>query len=190
MLSSRVFAISSLLALVAGCSDSTSPAAKVTGSFSFTYSGTAATGSFSASGSAPTGGTLGATAFAHGYRVATESHFGVVGVVPRSGQTHDFTVLFAPNTGPGTTTIAECQTESTCSGLLIVFGSSNSGDTFTLLCGLDAGSITVTELSNTRAKGTFSGSGECFGPSGTVQSFTVTGGTFDVPVSTDTPVPM
>jgi hypothetical protein len=52
-------------------------------------------------------------------------------------------------------------------------------------CGLGSGTVTITQLTATRVRGTFSGTGMCFRP--TQGSFTVSSGEFDVPRSPDTP---
>jgi hypothetical protein len=51
-------------------------------------------------------------------------------------------------------------------------------------CVLESGTIRITEISNSRAKGTFSGTGSCLGRPGTadLDQFSITGGTFDVKV--------
>jgi hypothetical protein len=54
------------------------------------------------------------------------------------------------------------------------------GATFSSLCRLTAGTVTVTSLSTTRAVGTLSGSGTCTAQSGATSAFTVTNGAFDL----------
>ena len=51
-------------------------------------------------------------------------------------------------------------------------------------CALETGTIRITEIGNSRAKGTFSGTGSCLGRPGTadLEQFSITGGTFDVKV--------
>jgi hypothetical protein len=56
-----------------------------------------------------------------------------------------------------------------------------NGDTGDFFCALTSGTIVLTEVSSSRAKGTFSGSGSCVaGGGGASSAFSVSNGTFDV----------
>lgn len=163
------------------CSDSAGPSTR--GSMVFTYTG-AGGGTFSASGDAPSFAApppTGAT-WAVGFVEAGEIH--VAGSVPRSGGMVDLAILRIERTTPGSATIdASCNIDgsTSCTGMELLRNFNGNGDTGDFFCGLTSGTIVVTEASGTRARGTFSGSGNCVaGTSGTVSTFTVTDGTFDV----------
>lgn len=162
------------------CSDTTEPS--VFGSVSFTYTGGGG-GTFTASGSAPSfAAPPTATSWAVGYTDAGETY--VVASKPRSGAQVDLAILRIQRTTIGTETIdATCDTDggTACTGMMLSLNFNGNGDTGDFFCALTTGSIVVTDVSASRIKGTFSGSGSCVaGTGGTPGAFTVTGGTFDV----------
>lgn len=163
------------------CSDSTEP--NVFGSLSFTYTGGGG-GSFAVSGNAPalTGPPPTATSWAFGYVENGEVFLGAS--KPRSGQQVDLVVVRIQRTTAGSEPIdAACDEDGSvaCSTMVLMLNFNGNGDTGDFFCGLTSGSIVITEISSSRAKGTFSGSGNCVtGTGGAPAAFTVTGGTFDV----------
>ena len=173
----RLILAASLL-LLAGCkSDSTNPAV-LTGSLDFTYSG-GISGTFTVSGQFPTSTTSQETTpWAAGEVVSGTTS--VVAAMPRNATSHDFFLMDLPRTTVGSSTVVSGCTVN-CADVFIVFGNANgTGSGFLQSCFLLTGTLSITEISATRVKGTFSGTGSCVGPTGTTTTFTITGGTFDV----------
>ena len=174
----RVFLASVLLSLLA-C-DSTEP--NVSGSVSFTYTGGGG-GTFNAAGSAPSfTAPPTATSWAVGYTEAGETY--VVASRPRTGGLIDLAILRIQRTTTGNEPIdPACDVDggTACSGLMFWLNFNGNGDTSDTACFLSSGTVVVTEISEGRIKGTFSGSGSCTtGTGGAPAAATVTGGTFDV----------
>lgn len=162
------------------CSDSSAP--DIRGSVAFTYTG-AGGGSFSASGNAPSLSALPTgTSWAVGFVEAGETHIG--GSTPRSGGLVDMAVLRLERTTPGSATIdPACNIDgsASCTGMELFLNFNSNGDTGDFFCGLTSGTIVLTEASSSRAKGTFSGNGDCVtGTGGAASAFSVSNGTFDV----------
>ena len=177
--------VASVLFAALSCSSSTEP--NVFGSVSFTYTAGGG-GSFNVAGNAPAlGGTAPtAVSWALGYTENGEAF--IAASKPRSGTNVDMAILRIQRTSVGTETIDPvCDEDGTvaCSTLVLFLNFNGNGDTGDFFCGLTSGSIVVTEISSTRAKGTFSGSGNCVaGTGGSSSAFAVTGGTFDVAMVT------
>ena len=121
------------------------------------------------------------------YTGALSGTFNVTGQMPATGQeTSSWAAgeIVATGTDAGTATIDfdNCSA-SVCSTVFFLLGL-NNGTTFTFLqdCYLQSGTITITEVTSTRIRGTFSGAGTCSSSTGTQTSFTVTNGTFDVAI--------
>jgi hypothetical protein len=163
-----------LLAIAAGCGDGTG-LGSLHGSVSFSHSG-ATTGTFSASGSIleedPQTGT-----WAAGARDDANQLIAIAANVGRSSNTFDDIVVDFPQVTTGTVTIANG------ARVVISFGQTQSG-TATWFCELTSGSVVMTSLSGGRARGTFSGNGSCLPATGGPVAFTVTNGSFDVPLIT------
>jgi hypothetical protein len=182
-----LFAISIALAACGGDATSTTAPSAVTtstaGTVSFSFTNGAA-GSFSASGSTPTTNTsvFGTAPWATGVRDDAKQALVVVGIVPKTSTTWDFAMIRIKRLTVGSNTIIAPCADSSCTGLIIAFESNQGGSVFTLACVLTSGTVSISSLSSTRATGTFSGSGTCAGQAGATSAFTVTGGTFDVPV--------
>lgn len=135
-----------------------------------------------------------------GQRVPGEWAFGMVGMPPgdylrvnasrRSAITngrYDFVTVEIPaglQAGASAGISGFCDGAPTCARVLMTLGVRAQGDqTPQMSCSLGSGTVTVTERSSSRARGTFAGVGECYAPGGPT-AFQVTGGTFDVPVRT------
>ncbi len=180
----RALLASALLAALS-CSDSTEPS--VLGSMSFTYTGGGG-GTFNVSGNAPplTGTAPTSTSWAVGYVENGEVFLGAS--KPRSGQQVDLVVVRIQRTTAGSEPIdATCDEDGdvACSTMVLFLNFNGNGDSGDFFCGLTTGTIVITEISSSRAKGTFSGNGNCVsGTGGTPAAFTVTGGTFDVAMVT------
>ena len=174
----RLAFVSVVLLGALSCSDSAGPA----GSLAFTYTG-AGGGNFSASGNAtfasppPTG-----TSWAAGFVQTGETHVGASN--PRSGGLVDLAILRLEITTPGSVSIdPACNIDggTPCTGMDFYLNFNGNGDTSDFGCTLTSGTIVLTEVSSSRAKGTFTGTGGCFdGTGGGPSAFSVSNGTFDV----------
>ena len=175
----RLALVSVVLFGALSCSDSSGP--EIRGSLSLTYTG-AGGGTFSASGDAPslTAPPTG-TSWAVGYMQAGETH--VAGSAPRSGGRVDLAILRLERTTAGSVSIdPACNIDgsASCTGMELLLNFNGNGDTGDFFCALTSGTIVLTEVSS-RAKGTFSGSGNCIaGTGGAVTAFSVITGSFDV----------
>jgi hypothetical protein len=163
-----------LLAIAAGCGDGTGLGG-LSGSLSFSHSG-ATTGTFSASGSVLTQDPEAGT-WAAGARDDANQMIAIAANIGRPSNTFDDIVIDFPQLTPGSVTMANG------AHVVITFGQTQSG-TATWFCDLTSGSVVVTSLSDGRARGTFSGTGSCLPATGGPVAFTVTNGSFDVPVIT------
>jgi hypothetical protein len=182
-----------MAAFAAGCGgDSRSPvdpSAPGSGTVSFTYSGTAVSGSFNATGALQSSGANQPQfgTFAVGWREGSE--FGIYGFRAASNNRGDaFYIDGRPITGPGTFPVREWCDSPSQPCVEIYFDRNIHWTTGALdnECYLTSGSLTVTSLSNSQAQGTFSGQGECFSSTGQLQgSFAIANGSFNVPVITD-----
>ena len=176
----RLVPLAAVLIGALSCSDATGP--DIRGTVTFTYTG-AGGGTFSASGDAPaliappTG-----TSWAVGYVQAGESFVG--GSTPRSGGLVDLAIVRLERTTPGSESIdPTCNIDgsASCTGMVLFLNFNGNGDTGDFFCGLTSGTIVLTEVSSSRARGTFSGSGNCVdGTGGNPSVFTVSNGAFDV----------
>lgn len=184
----KLVLLSAVLLATVSCSDATGPGTQ--GSVAFTFTG-AGGGTFSASGDAPslavdppTG-----TSWSVGYIEAGETFVG--GSTPRTAGRVDMAILRIKRTTTGSSSIdASCDVDgsTTCTTMALFLNFNPNGDLGDYFCGLTSGTIVITEMSSSRAKGTFSGSGTCFpGTGGTSSAFTVSNGTFDVAMVTAPP---
>lgn len=190
----RVIAVLVAAVAVAGCSDSpTPPVVGFNGALSFTYTGGGG-GTHSANGdfTTITSTNLYTAPWAYGVRSDAEVVVGVVSNQPRTLTTHDLTVIAINRLTPGTASFsATCDpdVETACTGMVFYRGQSNTFATYEFFCILTSGTVNLSALSATRAQGTFSGSGFCFDSADNSQPFTVTGGTFDVAVLSESQLP-
>jgi len=173
--------VSAALFSALSCSDSSGPG--IHGSLAFTYTG-AGGGTFSASGDAPAFGAPPppGTSWVGGYVQANQSFVG--GSTPRSGVLIDLAIVRVERTTPGSESIdPACNIDGSapCTGMNFYLNFNGDGDTGDFFCGLTSGTIVLTAVSSSRAKGTFSGSGSCFdGTGGGPSVFSVSNGSFDV----------
>ena len=178
----RRFAGLAGLALLAACSDTSGPNSGTSGSFSFTFGGAMVSGSYSASGALPETGAQASQPWAFGIRETAEGYVLVTASRPQANNRYDYANLFINRTTVGTATIntTTCQT-SECPQFYVFFNTSDASTTVgEIYCQLDAGTVTITSISSTRAAGTFSGTGLCLNDGGTEGSFSVQNGSFDV----------
>ena len=117
-----------------------------------------------------------------GYVQGSESY--VAASTPRSGGLVDLTILRLERTTPGSVSIdAACDIDgsASCTGMALSLNFNGNGDTGDFFCGLTSGTIVLTEIGSSRAKGTFSGTGSCVaGTGGSSSAFSISNGTFDV----------
>lgn len=189
---SSVLLLACSVALVA-CGDDNPTTPTITGSLSYSYTGAGAANAtnFSASGGIPASvgainGSLGTAAWASGSYDQTANYSVVAASIPKTSSTWDLTVINVTRTTPGTTPIsASCDDPETssCTGVFVFFNFNPNGDSFTHLCSLDNGNVTISAISSTNITGTFSGSGICLTPLGAISSFTISSGTFNVGVN-------
>lgn len=178
--------LSQAIALLAGlsCSDSSGP--NLLGTLTFTFTG-AGGGTFTASGNAPSLGTDAATATTWALGLLGGGEVIVAGSKPRSGGLVDLAIVRIDRATTGSENIdSSCDIDASalCTGMVLYLNFNGNGDSGDLFCGLVSGSAAITEISTRRAKGTFSGTGNCVdGVGGDITSFSVTNGSFDVALS-------
>jgi hypothetical protein len=187
-----------LLLVCAGlgaCGDDPASPNGISGSLGFSYTGasTAASASFSANGTIPStvgsssaGNDLGSGSWAAGSVSPTTNYVAVGAAIPKASASWDVTSISIARKTVGTSSVdPNCDDEAqNCTGVFVYLNFNPNGDTFSYACALTTGSVTISAISATRITGTFSGSGECFTPSGAFSSFTVSNGSFNVGVTT------
>lgn len=191
----RSLAVLAALAFAASCSDGPNePTVNASGSVTFAYNGGTLVnaGSYSASGGLPASETAQATQqWAAGFRDTQNSNnIGVVASVPRTGNRFDMAMLVFDRSTAGSSTIDPNCSADNCAALIFMYNFSQSETaTGEVMCGLETGTLTLATVSATRATGSFSGSGSCisFDDFNTESTFTVTNGSFDVPLISDVP---
>jgi hypothetical protein len=170
-----------------GCSDSTGPGG-LSGTVTFNYTGGGG-GTFNVSGRMPTiAAEIGDDDWAAGFRDSPNSQIQIAGVRARSADRYDLAFIGIGRLTVGTENIdANCDPEfDVCTGLILLISASEADNDLDFFCALGTGSIAITEITSTRVRGSFSGTGGC--ANGSVTSFTVTGGTFDVPLVPNFPI--
>jgi hypothetical protein len=174
-----------------GCdtTDVTDPNLLASGSVSFSYTGagSASATSYSAVGSPPLNMTsFGTTPWSVGSTQAAGQVI-VMGVAPKTSTTWDIAFITIARTTVGSSTIDPLCTANACTEVFLTTGANANETSWAFDCVLSSGSVVITSITSTRVAGTFSGSGTCVaGTSTTTSAFTVTGGTFDVALSTAT----
>ena len=143
---------------------------------SFTYAG-ALSGNFSADGRMPLTPTEQRTMSWAAGQLDNQTVF-VDAAMPRNATTYDIVFLGITRTTPGSETI-----DGSTAGISLLLGAQVNGPGQPMqTCLLSAGTITIAEISASRVRGTFSGTGECTDPVQAITSFTVTNGSFDAPL--------
>lgn len=122
------------------------------------------------------------------FATASRAADGTVEIVAygqRGGSRFDLTTLTIPSAEVGQAAVEVCPGE-TCSSVALALDLGRAtGSVATHTCHLDEGSIRVTSLTQTRVKGTVSGSGYCIpGAGGDLVDFQIAAGTFDVQIRT------
>jgi hypothetical protein len=171
------------IALFAGCKDSSGPSGSA-GSMDFAFTG-AVNGNFTASGALPSSaGSQTTSQWAAGEVVQVDATLYLAASSPRTSTSRDFVGVIIPRTTAGSVTIDFPGCTTDCADVVVLLGENNSGAGSPLqTCYLSTGTITIAEITASRVDGTFSGSGECFAAgTGTSTAFTISNGTFDVPL--------
>jgi hypothetical protein len=158
---------------LAACDESSGPSA-LNGTLSFSYSG-AVTGSFSATSSGLVLDPSDAE-WAVAVNDATNNQIGIIAIVPGPSDTQDNAVLVFPQRTTGTVSITNG------ASIAVVFGQPENGNDPTWTCLIHDGSITVAAIAGDRIRGSFAGTGECTADGSAPEAFTLTSGTFDLPL--------
>jgi hypothetical protein len=174
-----------LLALAAACSDGSDPiGGGPGGSLAFSHAGT---------GEAPTRWETFGTGQTNdpdadwALAIFDGVTLGVSANRRTAGNKHDEVAIgIADPATQSVYTVGDCET---CAVVNFTFGQVGHESNFERACTLTAGTLKLTEYSEDRAKGTFSGTGTCFHtPGEEPDAFTVTNGSFDVAIHETTPV--
>ena len=109
----------------------------------------------------------------------------VIAYGQRGGSRFDLATITIPNAAVGQAAVEVCPGETCSSVALALDLGRTTGSVATHTCHLDEGSIRVTSITQTRVKGTVSGSGYCIpGAGGDLVDFQIASGTFDVRIRT------
>jgi hypothetical protein len=182
-----------LAVFLAACpGDSTSPGD--TASFSFNYSGSGVgTGAFSASGTMPASASSLANHDAAGSaRNPAHDSYDVVAVHARGSDKYDIAGIQTGRLTVGSTDLdAGCDPQtSNCAEVLFIKNGGFGAVTADQICALASGTVTISEVTATRLKGSFAGLGVCTDDQGqNPTSITVTSGSFDVAITSEIPHP-
>jgi hypothetical protein len=178
-------ALAAATVALAGCKDSTGNNTPIAaGSIAFSYTG-AHSGTYSTSGAvvAKSGGGFAKQQFATAVKFNDpgQSSIGIIGYLPTTVNTGNEVIFAFPTSAVGQTVVLTDNCTSTgCALGLIVFDTNpdlqedNSEPFF-----LTSGTLQVSAISNGRITGTFSGTAESLDA---LQTITVTGGSFDLPL--------
>ena len=177
-----------LLAALAACDSSTEPGSGPS-RIQFTYVGTGTggtiQGTYNAEGDFVLGRPQLEQTFAIGHRYADDGAMGIISNVARSATLPDYMSLTIPRLTVGSAAIdPDCATDF-CAGIFLGLElPAAEGSQAEYSCSLQAGTLRITAISETRMRGDFSGTGVCLGAPGTedLEEFRITGGTFDVKV--------
>jgi hypothetical protein len=178
-------ALTAATVALVGCKDSTGNNTPIaSGSIAFSYTG-AHTGTYSTSGAvvAKSGGGFAKQQFATAVKFNDpgQNSIGIIGYLPTTVNTGNEVIFAFPASGVGQTLVLTDNCTSTgCALGLIVFDTNpdvqeDSSEPFFLT----SGTLQVSAISNGRITGTFSGTAEDLAG---IQTLTVTGGTFDLPL--------
>ena len=179
----RCLALLPLAVVLGACGDGSGPG-NLSGSMSFAYTG-AGGGTFNVSGAAPTlSANIGASSWAAGHRDDAATQLGVFGIRARSGGRYDMFVVGISRLTVGSVSVeADCDPDlgEACSGFVFLTNVSDTDQNYDFLCIPTTGTLAITSISDTRARGSFTGSGNCIdGATDAISSFTVSNGAFDV----------
>lgn len=180
----HVLAVLSTLVFVScGGDNPQGPQIPATG-VSFTFSGGGG-GTFAVTGDVPTGTEgIGSRDWAAGLRNLEDNAYVIQALRARGGGRYDLAIAYITRTTVGSTSItAGCNPDvAACSIVQFGVNMSEADENYNFICIVTAGSISLSEITSARIKGSFSGTGICFTPSGGSSAFSVTNGNFDVPL--------
>jgi hypothetical protein len=166
---------------LAGCGDdATSPRQDDhVGRAAFTYASpnSPVNGSFAAEGARPADVLTGTWAAA-----STDDADAYVVALRQTGEQWEQLIVYIPGASLGTSAIVpDC--DNSCAFVALTVRKSMGGVSYQYLCEVMQGTVSVTSLTDSRIKGTFSGTGICESQDNPNQpSVTITGGTFDAPL--------
>lgn len=176
------FLIVAGVSLLAACGDSSGPSGE-SGTLSFTYSG-GVSGSYTASGGLPASqAQFNTTTWSAGYKDVPNQTLQLQSVAARTGGRFDLVALTIDRIVPGNSTVdinCDPTIANGCAGFAVFFGVSNTTGDAQFLCGFQTGQLTITSITDTRAQGSFSGSGFCLDENLVESAFTASAGAFDV----------
>lgn len=179
-----------LLAALAACGDGPAGSdGRSSVRFSYTGSGPEATiqGTYQAEGDPNLLVPPLTQSYAMGRRDTSEGLLDVLSNVARNAENEaDFSEVTIPRLTVGTVAIDGICPGETCAAvsLALVVSTNVAFSQARYSCALHTGSIRINDISDGRAKGTFSGTGSCLAGPGyeDLDEFSITGGTFDVKV--------
>lgn len=164
----------------------------LSGSMSFTYTG-AGGGTFDVSGTAPAiAANIGNASWAAGFRDEGATQLGVFGVRARGGGRYDTMILGISRLTVGSVNVeANCDPDlgEECSGFVFLTNISEADDEFDFTCVATTGTLSISEISQFRAEGTFTGSGQCLNPNLQISNFTIVNGTYSVALLSESQLP-
>jgi hypothetical protein len=182
----RVHILKPLLTLaaaaLAACDGGTNlpPVEDAAGRVAFTYSvaGVQSGASFAVEGVKPAAGQSGTWAAS-----TTDDIDAVVYAQREQGTIHDQIVLSIPG-GTASTSAIVPDCDDSCAYVSFMMETTVDGVERAYVCEITEGTIAVKTFSETRMRGTFSGTGHCASPGVEGEpAFSVTGGTFDTPLA-------
>lgn len=182
ILSGRLAAAALLLTLAACDGDPSGPGDSQS-TVSITYAGTGISGRYAATGEPSAALPPLRQDYAQGRRYASKGGIEVHSNATRSATMTDFSTIDIPRLTVGTSTIDPNCDDDWCASVSLAVEVGTTGvSQARQSCFLRQGSVTVTAVSDTRVRGTFSGTGHCLSASGTddIEDFTITSGSFDV----------
>lgn len=185
------FVVIAALSLIAACGDKdpTGVNAGVSGTVSFNYTGGGG-GTFNATGSilsTATSSMAHTTNWGAGWKDNSDNSTVVEGNQATSGGLANTAAIIIDRQTAGTSTIDPNCSANVCTDVVFLIGSNATGSTFSFLCVLETGTVTIASISNANATGTFSGSGSCVASGGQTSTFAVSNGSFNVPLLQNIP---
>lgn len=187
-ISARVAALP-LLAALAACDNNPAGGGETVSNVHVVYGGsnhqgTTLNGRYEARGEARAGTAPIQQTYALGQRFTDDGHILVLSNVKHGGEdVADFTWITIPRLTEGSVTIDGICPGENCAAVSLALEVGTVGvSQAKYSCSLDAGTIRVTAVTETRVKGDFSGTGFCIGAPGTadLDQFSIAEGTFDV----------
>lgn len=168
------------LALTAACGDeSPTETTYPSGSLSFSY----ASENSPLSGNFAAVGAISEDADNENWAAAVRQNGGAVMMGNEvSGSAESVAIVSLPNAAAGNTPVTE-ECDTACASVSFLLEKTVGGVTRSYMCDMTSGTISVSTLSASRVKGTFSGTGYCSSlEDDNAPTITITNGAFDTPV--------